>query len=158
MSDAVGQAKQYTTTTRDRLLKTLSFVPDEKLNWSPSPSAKTLLQIAAHAGVSNHGLAAIVRGDPLGASSPQEMEAKQAKVEAAITTRARAIEVLNESTNAVLSALDGLTADRIASEVKTPFFTAPMAFWMNLPGRHMDNHAAQIDYLQTCWNDQDWHM
>ena len=33
-----------------------------------------------------------------------------------------------------------------------------MSTWVNLPGMHMDNHAAQIDYLQTIWGDLANHM
>ena len=34
----------------------------------------------------------------------------------------------------------------------------PMTFLMNLPGIHANAHAAQIDYLQTCWGDQEVHF
>ena len=59
---------------------------------------------------------------------------------------------------AVHAALDALTPERIDSIVETPVVTRPMPFFMNLPGIHMGNHAAQIDYLQTIWGDMDFHM
>jgi hypothetical protein len=33
-----------------------------------------------------------------------------------------------------------------------------MAIWAILPGLHMGNHAAQIDYLHTIWGDVTDHM
>ncbi len=34
----------------------------------------------------------------------------------------------------------------------------PMTRLIMLPGSHALSHAAQIDYLQTCWGDQDVHF
>jgi hypothetical protein len=157
ISPAVVQAKQTTVATKNRLLNTFSFVPDEKLNFTAAESCKSPLRIVAHCGLSNHFFLMIIRGEELPPMTPELMEAATAR-EKAITTREAAIAAVEESTAAVLAALDELTPEQVASVVETPIFTAPMAFWMNLPGRHMDNHAAQIDFIQTCWGDMDWHM
>jgi len=37
-------------------------------------------------------------------------------------------------------------------------WSVPMTWLMNLPGRHAMSHGAQIDYLQTCWGDQEVHF
>jgi hypothetical protein len=29
---------------------------------------------------------------------------------------------------------------------------------MTIPAKHLYGHAAQIDYLQTCWGDQEVHL
>jgi len=155
---AVGQAKQYIGMAKDRLLKTLSFVPDDKLNWTPASGAKSALRVAAHCGCSNAAFLMIVKGEKMPEMPREEMLSYMEASETAISTREDAIALIESSTDTFLSQLDTLTAEQVDSIVPTPMFTAPMAFWMNLPGRHMDNHASQIDYLQTCWGDQEWHI
>ncbi len=157
-SPAVEHAKQHTTMCRDRLLRTFSFVPDGKLTWSPSPTCKHALRIAAHSAVSNGVFVNIIKGIPFPDVPREEMFKMAEASETAITTREAAVQAIEESCTAVLEALDGLTPEQIEATIETPVFTAPMMFWMHLPGRHMDNHAAQIDLLQTCWGDMDWHM
>ena len=156
-SPAVAQAKMITTMCRDRLLKTFGFVPDDKLTWAPVEGCKSALRIAAHCGVANHNFIRIIQRIPF-PEDLSEMFAESRRKEESITTREEAVALIESSTQAVLEALDALTAEEIASDVPTPFFTAPMPFFMNLPGRHMDNHASQIDLLQTCWGDMDWHF
>src|SRR2546425_10949006 len=65
LSDLIAQNKQETEQAKAQLLKTFAFVPDEKLRWSPSESARTPLWIAAHCGVSNDAFATILRGEEL---------------------------------------------------------------------------------------------
>ncbi|NLC58550.1 MAG: DinB family protein [Armatimonadetes bacterium] len=154
MENPVAAVKEQTRMAKERLLKTFSFVPEEKLTWSPSPTAKSALQILAHTGTSNQSLAALLRGEPGGAEEHERLHA----AEAAITTRAQAVQLIEESTEEVLAALDTLTPERIASMVETPWLTAPMPFFMGLPALHMQGHAAQIDYLQTIWGDEQFHM
>ena len=37
-------------------------------------------------------------------------------------------------------------------------FSMPMTDLMKLPGWHATLHAGQIDFLQTCWDDQKVHL
>ncbi len=158
MEGLVESAKQNAKASLDQLLKTFSFVPVDKQNWSPSPTAKSAQQILAHCAVSNGVFTAIINGDPF---PPGPLEAVFANFEAEekrLTTVDSAKEALIQSIQPVYAALDKLTPDRIGSIVETPVLNAPMPFFMNLPGIHMGNHAAQIDYLQTCWGDLDPHF
>ena len=157
-SPLVEQAKRHTGMVKDRLLKTFSFVPDDKLTWSPAPTCKCALRIVAHCGNSNAAFIRIMKGIPFPATSPEEMMEMARAADEAITTREEAIALIESSTAEVLVTIDNLTPAQVDSMIETPMFTAPMAFWMNLPARHMDNHASQIDMLQTCWGDMDWHM
>jgi len=154
----IDQCQTYLTSVKGRLLTTFAAVPDDKLNWKPSPTAKSAIQLAAHAANSNFSLSRMIRRDPAPVGSMEELHEAMAKAEAAITTREQLIETLEKSTAEVIAALSTLDDESIVAIVPSPFFTAPMSFWMNLPARHIDNHAAQIDYLQTIWGDQEWHM
>jgi hypothetical protein len=157
-SSSVDQAKLNTEMCMGRLLKTLSFVPDDKLDWSPAQGCKSPLRIAAHCGVSNGNFIKIMKRIPFPEMKPEEMMAMAEAAETAVTSREQAVSLVEESCKRVFETLDSRSPEEVDSLVETRFFTAPMVFWMNLPARHMDNHAAQIDLLQTCWGDYDWHM
>lgn len=155
---AIDQCKKTTLENKHRFETTLSFVPDDKIGFKPSDTARSALQLAAHVAFSNDSFAMIIRREMPTSGDLSEVFRKQQEAEAAITTRAEAIAKLEDSTNAVLAAIDTINDETIGVDVPTPVFTAPMTFWMYLPARHLDNHAAQIDYLQTIWGDMEWHM
>lgn len=157
----IDQTLQTLAMCRQRFEKTFSFVPDDKLNYQVSETTKTPLRIAAHTALSNYNFANIIRGNMPGQMDPEAMKQMMIDVaakEAAITTREQALELLAASVADVEAAVKEVNDSTVGQDVPTPFFTAPMPFWMNLPARHMDNHAAQIDYIQTIWGDMDWHM
>jgi hypothetical protein len=65
--------------------------------------------------------------------------------------------MVEDSTAAVLEALDSVTAEMLDTAPLSPFGPFPFAFWMQLPAEHMKAHASQIDYLQTIWGDLENH-
>jgi hypothetical protein len=158
LEELITSAKRSTKANLRHLLHTFSFVPEDKVNWSPSTTAKSALRIVAHCAVSNGAFAAIIDGEPMTAETFPEIKAKLNEEEKKLATKEAAIDALNGSYTVVISALDRMTPEKAASYVVTPFLKAPMPFFMNLPGMHMGNHAAQIAYLQTCWGDLDPHF
>lgn len=158
MDSLVASCKASTVSSMDYFLKSLSFVPDDKLNWSPSPTAKSALQIAAHVAVCAERFAPIIRTGQWIGGDLKELQAAWQAAEAAVATREQAIELFKRNTDDVLVALDTVTPDRFGSTITTPGLSAPMTFIMNLPSLHASAHAAQIDYLQTCWGDLEVHL
>jgi hypothetical protein len=54
-----------------------------------------------------------------------------------------------------LAALEALPAQAIERTLDSgQGWTMPMTRLMVLPGWHATLHTGQIDYLQTCWDDQ----
>jgi uncharacterized damage-inducible protein DinB len=156
--DAVTAAIEFAESAKKRLLNTLEHVPDDKLNWKPSDTANSAIRIAAHAGLSNHHFATMIRGESF-PDIPKEKLFEQIEAqEAAVTTRAQVVAIIEEKATEAIAALKALTPEQIASEVPTIFGPMSMGFIMTLVGRHMDDHAAQIDYLQTIWGDGDMHF
>ena len=152
--EIVEQAKAHTQRNSAQLLHTFSFVPEDKLTWSPATGAKTALGIVAHCGLVNPAFAMLIRNEmPSEMPAPEQMMAMMAEREKAITSREQAIQHIETSTAEVLAALDQLTHEDLALSPNSPFGAMPMMFWMFLPGNHMLMHAAQIDYLQTIWGD-----
>ncbi len=159
MDDLVASCKQNAVRGMERFLRTFSFVPDDKLTWSPSPTAKTPLRIAAHTALMAGNFAQILRNGKFPDMEMTQLFAALNAAEEGITTREAVIELFKKNTDDVLASLDALTPEQIASTLQTPFgFAAPMAMFMSAPGNHAQNHASQVDYLQTCWGDQDPHF
>ena len=158
VSELIDETKRAVEEGMQQLLKTFAFVPEERLNWSPSPTARTPLQIVAHCGASNGAFAAILRGEKLQIpSDPKEAAAQVREGGKDIKTREGAIKSVQESSAAVLAALDAVTPEMASSHPDSPFGKIPFVFWMRLPGDHMKAHAHQIDYLETIWGDLDNH-
>jgi hypothetical protein len=141
------------------LLKTFQFVPEDKLKWSPSPTARTPLQIVAHCGVANRAFATVLRGEPLPLSSdPKEAAAQIRDGGKDTATREAAVKLVEDGTAEVLAALDTVSTERAGSTTHTPFGPLPFSIWMNLPSEHMTGHAHQVNYLQTIWGDAENHF
>ena len=158
MSELIEQARIQVDSSRDYLRKTFISVPDEKLNWSPSATAKSAQRIMVHTVTSNFGLARFIRGEASPFKDLAAMEEYMKEQEAKVTSRAQVLDQLDASVEVVLSALGTLTTSRIASTAQTPFGAMPMRELMFIPAIHMSCHASQIDYLQTVWGDLAFHM
>ena len=137
-------------------LRNFSHVPDDKLTWTPTPTSKSALRIAAHAAVTNGNFADMIRNRklPMGDEIPDFM-ARNSATEAAITSREEMERVFRENTQKVLDALDTLTDDDLEIVLDSgQGWTMSMAYLTRLPGWHATLHTGQIDFLQTCWDDQ----
>jgi hypothetical protein len=67
--------------------------------------------------------------------------------------------LFRKNTADVVAALDTLTPEAVALMLDSSLgWTMPMTRLMMLPGTHAMSHAAQIDLLQTCWDDQVIHF
>lgn len=141
-------------------LRNFAHVPDDKLDWTPVPSAKSALRVAAHTALYAGRFAEMVnaRSTP----KPDNLEewiAKNEAEEIAIRSREEVERVFREGTAAFVAALDGLSDEEIESELPTGHGgTFPMKHLMGLAGWHATLHAGQIDYLQTCWDDQEIYL
>lgn len=153
MHDLIASSKANAVRGMNTFLHDLSHVPDDKLNWSPSPTAKSALQIAAHCAVTVGNFAEMIQARKL----PQDVAehvAQTAAAEAALTSRAEIEALYRANTDAVVAALDTLTPEEVAMSLESSLgWSMPMTFLMELPWMHAISHAGQIVYLQTCWGD-----
>jgi hypothetical protein len=141
------------------LLNTLAFVPDDRMAWSPSESARSALWIVGHCGEANRAFSRGLRGETMGAPiAPEEFGRMIYLAGRDTRTREEAVRAIEETTQDLLAALDDLTEARLAGSVEGPFGTLPMELWITFPNLHMTGHARQIDYLQTVWGDLQDHM
>jgi hypothetical protein len=159
MDSAIAQAKDTIKRGHERVLKTLAATPDDKLDWSPSSTSKSPIGIANHAAQTNFFFAKVFQGEPLPTmGSLEEADRLMQSASSGIRTREQAVQSLNDSVAAVLAGLDHLGPEDMAKDIPLPFATMPMGFLIFIPGMHMGNHAAQIDYVQTIWGDMENHF
>jgi hypothetical protein len=157
MEDMITMCKVRATEAMNSFLHALSFVPADKLNWSPTPTAKSAFQIAAHCAGYSGAFAVIIR-----AGKFLPIEEFLAMVQSAIdgiATLEQAEAVLRKGIAETIAALDTVKPEQIDSMIEAPSLgQTPFTFFMTLPAYHLDGHTAQIDYLQTCWDDQEVHL
>ena len=154
---AIEASKQRATSCMEYFLRNFSHVPDDKLNWTPVPTAKSALRIAAHTALYAGRFAKMIRDRRL--PTPDNLEqwlAERNAEEIAITNREEIERIFREGTAEVLDALDALKPEDVEITLDSgQGWTMPMRQLMALPGWHATLHAGQIDYLQTCWDDQE---
>ena len=160
MESLVASCKENAVRGMEVFLKTFSFVPDDKLTWTPTPTAKSAIRIAAHTALYAGRFARMIKDRRLPAvDNLAEWLAQRNAEEAAITCRTEIETIFRKGTDEVIAALDSLTPEAIGTILDTGLgWSMPMTFLMNLPGLHAMAHSGQIDYLQTCWGDQEVHF
>ena len=144
----------------ERFLRVLSLVPEEKLDWSPSPTAKTARQVAAHTAVATGNFAQMLRDLklPVGDEIP-ELVARTKIIEDSLKSLPMIERAFRQNTADVVAALEGLSVDDFERVLDSSLgWTMPMTALMNLPATHVNGHIYQIDYLQTCWGDLEIHF
>jgi hypothetical protein len=156
MEDVVASCKKSAVQGMEMFLRNFSYVPDDKLAWTPTPTSKSAIHVAAHTALYAGRFARMIndRKLPQVDDIPAWM-ARQNAEEAAITCRKEMEAIFRQGTDEVLAALDSLQPDEIDMSLDGPGWSMPMTQLMNLPGWHATLHLGQIDYLQTCWDDQE---
>jgi len=154
--DAIVLAKQQAQANMEMFLRNFSHVPDDKLDYRPTPTSKSPLRVAAHTALFSGRFAAMIRDRKLPAPDTMDEWVAQCEAEeAAMTSRDQVVTAFRAGTAEVIAALDDLTPEAVAIELDSgQGWTMTMGQLIRLPGWHATLHTGQIDYLQTCWGDQ----
>jgi hypothetical protein len=155
---AVEEAKAEFLRAKDRITRGLATTPDDKINWSPSPTARTPIEIVAHAALSIDGIQGMLEGKPFPFSGVDDLDSQSRTQEKTFTTREKVLGVLEEKSATYIEWLDRLTPEQVASTISLPFGSFPMAAAITFSADHLRGHACQIDYIQTIYGDRDWHI
>jgi hypothetical protein len=157
IEDVISMCKGRVTDAMEHFLCVLRFVPADKLTWSPAPTAKSALQIAAHCAGYSGAFAPVIRSG-LFPRTTEEFLGPIESIIKSIATPDQAEAALRRGTAETLAALDAVKPDQIGASVLTPIGLQPFTFFLDIPARHLFSHTAQLDYLQTCWGDQEVHF
>lgn len=154
----IPEARQVFEMSVDRLRRILASTPDDRLLWSPAPSARTPLAQVVHAANSIGHIHAAMTGKRYEIPTMEEADAEFLALESTITRREDALAMLDEKSEAYVRWLDELPAERLGDSVPLPFGLgeAPLEFMLMFPAWHTNDHAAQMDYIQTCYGDRSW--
>jgi hypothetical protein len=160
VENLVDHCKKSAVQEMEMFLRNFAHVPDDKLTWTPAPASKSAIRIAAHTALYAGRFARMIseRNLPVVDNLDEWLAARQAE-EDALTSRQEIEAVFRKGTDEVLAALDSLTPDEIGFVLDSgQGFSISMSHLMTLPGWHATLHCGQIDFLQTCWGDQEIHL
>jgi len=154
----IQEAKQVFEMSVQRIERILESTPDDRLLWSPGPASRSPLAQVVHVATSIGHIHRAMMGDRYATPTREEADAEFLALEAKVTSREQALEMLHESSAAYVEWLDQLSVDRLADMVPLPFDLgeAPLEFMLMVPAWHTNDHAAQMDYIQTCYGDRTW--
>jgi hypothetical protein len=123
----------------------LDFLPEDKLNWKPAPSAKSVLEIINHAtGTVNMFTSAIAGTEKT--ELPPVTHRDEAK--------ARVTQVVQAHRKLVSS----LSPEDCAQTVKLPMGEMPKSVAAGLPVIELINHHGQLTYIETLLGDEENHL
>ena len=160
MNALIAAAKQSATDGMEMFLRNFAHIPDDRLNWAPVPTAKTPLRVAAHTALYAGRFAKMINDRNLPAfDNLEEWLASRDAEEVAVTSREEMESAFRAGTAEVLLALDNFPEELIGTVIDTRMgWKMPVNWLVALPGWHATLHTGQIDYLQTCWDDQEVYL
>jgi hypothetical protein len=126
----------------------LKFIPSDKLNWKPAPTANSALEIVTHVtGAMTSMLPALAGGE----WTPPQVTPP--------TTLDEAQELLTTTAEKYAAALVQIPPQELGKNV-TVFggLTAPLARAASMPVVDLIHHHGQIAYIQTLLGDVDMHF
>src|SRR5258708_28603397 len=105
MESLVASSKESAVHGMEHFLKVFSFVPDDKLTYTPTPTAKSAIRVAAHTALYAERFARMIRDRKLPASDNlTEWLAQRNAEEAAITSRTEIESIFRKRTDEVVAA------------------------------------------------------
>jgi hypothetical protein len=160
MEDAISKAKADFVRAKDQLTRALANTPDDKVNWAPSPTARTPVQIVVHCAQALRNINEFLDGQPFPVTDTAAADKFFREQEQPFTTREQAVSLLEKNSAEYLAWLDALTPERLNTSIQLPFGlgSAPVAAGLAFPAAHTQGHVGQIDYIQTIYGDRAWHL
>jgi hypothetical protein len=142
-----------------RMLALLDATPDDRLFWNPSPTARSIGEIAAHAADALGNIVSQMSGAPFPIPTSAEANQKFREHDRAFKDRGRVRALLEEKKSVYGAFLDSLAPADLDRLAPLPFGLGecPLREFMGAGPMHTRCHNAQIEYIQTLYGDQDWH-
>jgi hypothetical protein len=158
--ETIDHAKAAFLQAKSQLSCALANVSEERLNWSPSPSARTPIQIVAHCATAIKYIHQQMDGTPFNHKTTAEADAAFRAEESAFQSREQALEYLETVSASYLAFLGTLTDERLDATEALPFGLGvlPVREWLGAAPGHTQGHVAQLEYLQTINGDRDWRL
>jgi uncharacterized damage-inducible protein DinB len=124
----------------------LDFVPDDKLDWKPAPTASSVLEIINHVLMPFTGMAAL-------------LESGEWKAEGGTATnRDEAKQALQQASDRYVAALENVKMEDFSRTLALPFGPMPFGVAVSIPVIDLIHHHGQIAYIQALLGDTESHL
>lgn len=153
------QAKADFLNSKARLERAFANTPDDRINWSPSPSARTAVEQVVHSAHAIGNIHSWLSGTDFTPPTSAEADLLFREQEKSIRTREEALALLEQNSTKFIDWMDSLSPEDLDQPATAPFGLGefPVGFGLRFPGLHTNDHAAQMEYMQTIYGDRDWH-
>lgn len=125
----------------------LGFIPADKLNWKPAPTAHSALEVIGHVAGFIKAMRPVLDG---GQFSPPDFTPP--------TTLQAAQELITSSAEDYAGGLQRLKPEDLGRSVKLPFGEFPLGRAAGMPVVDLIHHHGQIAYIQTLLGDTESHL
>lgn len=153
------KTKQNLIQITDRMIQLLDLTPEDKLNWSPSPTSRTPVQLVGHAA----GTLSVIldmlktkRVPPV--SDHAALDAHLREMESKMTSKSDVTALMKRNRDEFASYIDSLDEAGLAEEAPSLRGPAPRVEGITFAVWHTSVHVSQLEYVQTIWGDRDWHF
>ena len=135
------------------LVNDLNATPDEKLNSGSGGVSRPAIEIVVECGSVNSMIAGA-----LGGVAPPRPDPEQRKAFfASFQTKESALTYLEQQTQQLLAAVDGVDVDTLGDMVETPLGPMTRFGLTQLSAMHMMYHDGQLNYIHALHGDPDMH-
>lgn len=144
----------------NRFLRVYGSTPDDRVNWSPTTTARTPNQIAAHVAMALESILNMAKGNPFPIQDVAEADKSFRTWEMQFSDRSEIVRMIEERSKAIVDFMESCSSEDLDFMMTLPFRlgAAPRRIALKLVKMHTDSHTPQIEYIQTCYGDWDWRM
>ena len=151
--DLAAHLRATTEWACKNLVNDLNALDEEKAGTSLDAGSRPAIKMVAECGAVNGMLASLITTGEASQPTPEQREAFYA----AITTRSDALRTLEEGTQKLYAAIDGLAPDQWGEIVQTPFGPWTKARAASLAAQHVMYHDGQLNSLHLRHGDTEMH-
>lgn len=151
--DLAVHLRATTERAYNNLVNDLNALDEEKASGSPNVALRPAIKVVAECGAVNGTLAEMLATGTATMPSPDE----RTEYYAAITTRAEALAELEEGTQKLYAAIDGVAPDRWGETVQTMLGPMTLLAAAGFAALHMMYHDGQINSLHLLHGDAEMH-
>ena len=123
----------------------LDFIPEDKMNWKPEPTAKSPLEIIEHMTGTLNMMTSGVSGQP-----KKELPD--------VTNRQQAKDLVNQMIQDHVTVIRGLSDAQMQETAHLAIGDFPMAVAVGMPVIETINHHGQLTYIETLLGDDESHL
>src|SRR5262245_5704237 len=109
--DTIHEAKAHFLRVKERVTHLLATTPDNRIHWSPSPTARTPVQQVAHVAAAIRNIHAMLDGRPFGVKNVVDADKGFRGWERQFNTREQVLDLLEQHSAAYVAWLDALTPE-----------------------------------------------